>query len=481
MFNRSLWPDIRLSSSADPYAANVILYLPLTDAITTSPYNGQAIPAGGNLNDYGVNNLGNSYIGQDIRVLTAIGSSVGGSLPASTYYIRVFGYSSAGSSTHMTMEVAITVTGSTSSINLSFAAPDPSGYHRVFFGTVQGAEGSYFQTAANATSFTLTTTTGATSAVMPFLRAEAALSTVTSNSGTRTQKWGRFSGSVGPSTAGANGRSPAIIFNHSSFNNITNGTGDFTIEFNAKIVGDGQTTTSGINLKTFPFAFVGAAVNQVTASITSPLNLEPGDGHGFSGNPNPQTAGTVVAAVGDLLEMGMTIGSHTPPGGFGFGVGPADGANRGYAAACASNEVDANSYVNRGFPAVPSGNTSVTTWGPYHIAVCREAGVVSIFLNGKKIYVQVGADEGGDGIKDTSSTWNWGTFKLNTLQVAEPTGMFGVNGNYHLQSGLFIGGSYTYSSYGYDDDLYLQHFRVTQGVARYSADFTPETIYTVSP
>lgn len=264
------------------------------------------------------------------------------------------------------------------------------------------------------------------------------------------------------------------------FNNITNGTGDFTIEFNVKLVGDGQSSSSGVNLKAFPFAFVGAAVNQVTASISSPLNPAPGDGAG-SGGGGTQNSGAVVAAVGDLLEMGMTMGSHTSPGGFGFGIGTADGSNRGYAAACTTNDTDANSYVNRGFPAIPSGNTSSTTWGPYHVAVCRQAGVVSLFLNGKLIHAQVGADEGGDGTKDPSSTWTWNTFKLNTLVSNGPTGAFSVNGNGQLQSGLFIGGSYTYSSYGYDDDIYLQHFRITQGVARYTTDFTPDTIYSVSP
>lgn len=443
MFNNPLGPDVRLSSTAgDPYAANVILYLPLTDAITTSPYNNQSIPTGGNLNDYGVNSLGSNYEGQDSTQLSATPSTTGGSLAAGTYYVRVVTYNASNAIITSTIQAATTTTGSTSSIAYSW--PTTGAYHRVFVGTASGAQTGYFQ--VTTTSFTLTTLSGMTAGTVPTARPLTTLVDLTSNSGTRTQKWARFSGGVGGSTAK---RSAAIIFNHSSFNNITNGTGDFTIEFNIKIVGDGQTTTDGANLKVFPFSFVGAAVNEV---------------------PN-------ATAAGDLLEMGVTMGSHTSPGGFGIGIGPADGSNRGYASACPTNDTDANSYVNRGFPAIPSGNTSSTAWGPYHFAVVRKNGAISIFLNGKKIRTQDGADEDGDGTPDNTSTWTWSTFKLDTLVN---NGSLGY-GNGTLQHGLFIGGSYTYSSYGYDDDLYMQHFRVTQGVARYSDDFTPETIYTVSP
>ena len=480
MFNNPLGPDVRLSSTAgDPHAANVILYLPLTDAITTSPYNGQSIPAGGNLNDYGVNSLGSNYIGQDARALTATPSATGGSLAANTYYVRVIYYSASNAVVATTLETATTTTGSTSRIVYTWPSLGNISYLRVFVGTAPAAQTGYFQVSpGTTTTYTLSTLTGMTAGSPPVSQPVTSLVDLTSNSGTRTQKWARFSGGFGINNSTK--RSAAIIFNHASFNNITNGTDDFTIEFNVKIVGDGQASGSGTNLKTFPFSFVGAAVNAVTASTSSPLNPAPGDGQGYSPG-GTQSSGSVVAAVGDLLEMGVTMGSHTAPGGFGFGIGTADGSNRGYAAACTTNDTDPNSYVNRGFPAIPSGNTSTTAWGPYHFAVVRQAGVISIFLNGKKIRADVGADEGGDGTKDPSSTWNWDTFKLDSLASNGSTSEFGVSGNQASQHGLFIGGSYTYSSYGYDDDLYLQHFRVTQGVARYTADFTPETIYTVSP
>jgi len=144
---------------------------------------------------------------------------------------------------------------------------------------------------------------------------------------------------------------------------------------------------------------------------------------------------------------------------------------------CTSNDSNANSYVNRGFAAVPSGNTS--TWGPYYIAIVRKSGVVTIFMNGKKINTQSGADEDGDGTPDTGSTWNWNTFLINSTTPGSTADT--LYGNNATLNGFFVGGSYMYSSYGYDDDLYLQHFRVTRNTARYTADYTPESIYNVSP
>jgi len=284
---------------------------------------------------------------------------------------------------------------------------------------------------------------------------------VTSNSGTYTSNWGKFGWSGSGASQANSRRSSGIIFNNAVFNAISNSSADFTIEFNVKIVGDGQSDSNGAALKVFPFSIVGALVNSVVTSTTSA-------GYG---------PGTTVAPAGDIAEMGMTIGSHTSPGGFGLGAGAADGSNIGYAAACTSNDSNANSYVNRGFAAVPSGNAS--TWGPYYIAIVRKSGVVTIFMNGKKINTQLGADEDGDGTQDTGSTWNWNTFLINSTTPGSTANT--SYGNKATLNGFFIGGSYTYSSYGYDDDLYLQHFRVTRNTARYTADYTPESIYNVSP
>lgn len=136
MFNQPLSPDRRLFSTGDPYAANVVLYLPMTDAIAVSPYNGQAIPAGGNLNDYGVNSLGASYTPSDAKLLTATGSNTGGSLAANTYYVRVIAYNSSTNALingGTTTEVGTIITGSTGSIALSWPSMSASAYYRVFF------------------------------------------------------------------------------------------------------------------------------------------------------------------------------------------------------------------------------------------------------------------------------------------------------------------------------------------------------------
>lgn len=495
MFNVGLLgPDIRLNdNSGDPYAADVIFYAPMTNAIATSPYNGQAIPSAGSLGDYGIYSLGTNYIPQDAGLLSATVSTTGGSLPAGTYYIRVFGVASDNTTRGSTIEQQFTVTGSTSSISLSWSnILGGAVSYRVYVGTTSGGPSWYFTTTS--TSYVLTTYstggTAVTSGLYPSSTGynETDLANVTSNSGTRTQLWGRFRGGTGNYNTSPR-RSPAIIFNHPAFNEITNGTGDFTIEFNVAIVGDDQTGS----LKVFPFTFVGASLNQVTATVTSTLNPDAGGAVGGNDPPtnSTQTTGNLVVVSGEQMEMGMTIGSHTSPGGFGFGVGPADGTNRGYAVACPSNDTSANSYVNRGFDVVPEGaDDPATTWGPYYIAIVRKSGVVSIFLNGKKINSNAGADEGGDGTQDASSTWNWNTFKFDTTTSGTNAGGItttgwssgtSIRGNNQLQKGLFIGGSYTYSSYGYDDDIYLQHFRITRGVARYSNDYTPEPIYTVSP
>ena len=131
------------------------------------------------------------------------------------------------------------------------------------------------------------------------------------------------------------------------------------------------------------------------------------------------------------------------------------------------------------------------------MAVVRKNGVVSLFVNGKKVHTITAADEDGIGVNgaatgelgnevpETNSTWDWNTFKFDTTSslvnamdtysqpLAHNPTSFAAGG------GLIVGGCMAYSNYGQDDDLYLQHFRVTNNVARYSADYIPEPIYTV--
>ena len=211
--------------------------------------------------------------------------------------------------------------------------------------------------------------------------------------------WGLFASANNTQNYLTNGGA-AAIFRHSIFNTITNGVGlnDFTIEFNIKIIGDGNSQSNAANLKTFPFSFVGSSTVDVFTTVQSPGTQILWS----NGNSSDDNA----------VEMGMTIGSHTAPGGFGFGVGMRDGTNIGYAAACTNNDSASNSFTNRGIAAVPTGNSA--TWGPYYIAIVRRSGVISIFVNGKKVNTHNGADENGDGVVDSGSTWGWGTFKFDT-------------------------------------------------------------------
>jgi hypothetical protein len=300
--------------------------------------------------------------------------------------------------------------------------------------------------------------------------------------------WGKFASNR--NTSGTSGGiynwGAAAIFRHPIFNTICNGAGlnDFTIEFNIRIVGDGNAGTYGSALKVFPFSFVGSSTIDVFSSVATAN----------------QPAGTKVLSTGgdsvsnNAVEMGMTIGSHAAPGGFGFGVGKTDGSNVGYAAACTNNDTNPNSFVNRGIAPIGTGNSS--TWGPYYMAVVRKNGVVSIFVNGKKVHAPTSADENGVGqaggatssgnaVPETNSTWDWNTFKFDTtdtLQNAADTFDAPLNHNptaFAAGGGLIVGGCMAYSNYGQDDDLYLQHFRITNNVARYTSDFIPEPIYTV--
>lgn len=267
--------------------------------------------------------------------------------------------------------------------------------------------------------------------------------------------WGKFAPSKTTSTSPPYGNVGVVsVFNHPSFNDITNTSKDYTIEFNMRIVGDGQ-TSNGQKLKVFPFSFVGIASQ----------NLFAADGS------------QVLTQNGTIVELGTTFGSHTSPGGFGFGAGAGDSSNRGVATACTNDDPAPDAYFRRGIAMIPSGNYD--TWGPYYIAIVKKAGIVSLFINGKKVNSRFGADEVGSGDQTPGSTWTYDSFKMDVRRgLTNPVmgGMFNTQNNDY---GLFVGGSYVYSTYGYDDDLYLQHFRVTRNVARYSADFTPEPMYTV--
>lgn len=299
--------------------------------------------------------------------------------------------------------------------------------------------------------------------------------------------WGKFASSRNTDSTGGKNLGAAAIFRHPIFNAICNGAGlnDFTIEFNIRIVGDGNAGNYGSALKVFPFSFVGSSTVDVFSSVST-ANQPAGTQVLYSGGDS---------VYNNAVEMGMTVGSHTSPGGFGFGVGKTDGSNVGYAAACTNNDTDPNSFVNRGIAPIGTGNSA--TWGPYYMAVVRKNGVVSLFVNGKKVHTITAADEDGIGmngaatgelgneVPETNSTWDWNTFKFDTtstLQNAMDTYYRPLDHNpisFAAGGGLIVGGSMTYSNFGQDDDLYLQHFRITNNVARYTADFIPEPIYTV--
>ena len=88
-------------------------------------------------------------------------------------------------------------------------------------------------------------------------------------------------------------------------------------------------------------------------------------------------------------------------------------------------------YTNTAFQ-INAGNLSINTW--YHVAVTRSSGSTKIFVNGT---------QGGSTYSDST----------NYISRTDP-----------LIGGLFDG----YYLNGYIDDL-----RITKGVARYTANFTP--------
>ena len=281
-----------------------------------------------------------------------------------------------------------------------------------------------------------------------------------------TNGWMRFSSTGGNAYGGD--YQFGLVFNHPIFNVISNTTSDFTIEFNIRVqINTAITPTVGRALKVFPFSFVGAAT---------------------SANPDH--------VLGEQLELGMTLGSHQAPGGFGFGVGAA-GSSSGIAAICTTDDPAPDSYVNRGIPAIPGTDTTADVWGPHYMAIVRKNGVVTFFVNGKKVNTEFVVDETGIGENNPASTWTWSNFGLDTQtqgttpgdngdgtitvpnSVAEGQLINGGGGGTNpvtAKKGLFVGCCFTYSNYGVDDHLFLRHFRVTTK-ARYTADYIPEAIY----
>lgn len=282
-----------------------------------------------------------------------------------------------------------------------------------------------------------------------------------------TNGWMRFSTTGGNANGGE--FQYGLVFNHPIFNVISNTTSDFTIEFNIRVQIKTTTTISAAQaLKVFPFSFVGAAT---------------------SANPDH--------VLGEQLELGMTLGSHQAPGGFGFGTGAA-GSSIGVAAICTTDDPAPDSYVNRGIPAIPATNTAADVWGPHYMAIVRKNGVVTYFINGQKVNTEFVVDEEGSGENNPASTWTWSNFGLDIQTQGTTPGDNGdgtisgapepmaesqpINGGGALttpvtaKNGLFVGCCFTYSNFGLDDHLYLRHFRVTTK-ARYTNDYIPEAIY----
>lgn len=94
--------------------------------------------------------------------LAAAGSTTGGSFSAGTYYWEVTGLNGAGE-TVGSNEVTLTLTGSTSSVQLVWNAMPGASSYRVYRGTASGSE-SHYQ-AASTNSFTDTGTTGSSGTV----------------------------------------------------------------------------------------------------------------------------------------------------------------------------------------------------------------------------------------------------------------------------------------------------------------------------
>jgi hypothetical protein len=97
-------------------------------------------------------------------------------------------------------------------------------------------------------------------------------------------------------------------------------------------------------------------------------------------------------------------------------------------------------------------NLSLNTW--YHVAAVRDGTTLKLFLNGQ----------------DVTDT-NTGNYDWSTINMSLDTGSVGLN---KVRVGRMLGGSnpgtVVWYAVGYIDDL-----RITKGVARYTANFTPPT------
>jgi hypothetical protein len=93
-------------------------------------------------------------------------SASGGSLAAGTYYFKVTAVSSAGE-TLASNEVTATTTGTTSSIPLSWTNVTGAASYRVYYGTAAGGENSLVTGVTGATSYTVTSFSGATTQYLP--------------------------------------------------------------------------------------------------------------------------------------------------------------------------------------------------------------------------------------------------------------------------------------------------------------------------
>lgn len=97
------------------------------------------------------------------------------------------------------------------------------------------------------------------------------------------------------------------------------------------------------------------------------------------------------------------------------------------------------SFINNGVNAygIPTGATSLVAGAWHHIAICSASGVIKVFLNG---------------LQETSAT--------NTQSIASTAAVYIGAQN--------VDGTLSVYPTGYIDEL-----RVTKGVARYTANFTP--------
>lgn len=91
---------------------------------------------------------------------TLVGSTSGGTLAATTYYLKYSYTSASGGESVASGEASVATTGTTSSIQVNFPAGPTNTIPKVYIGTGAGTEGQYFLGTANATTVIVTTATG---------------------------------------------------------------------------------------------------------------------------------------------------------------------------------------------------------------------------------------------------------------------------------------------------------------------------------